>query len=112
MKQIWNKFSMLRGLANTPRVVQAEAKNFDPISEADMARRWSRARQANPELVGDLIRLGGIMSAQPMQAGEVLPLDPNRLAYEAGRRDLALQLSALMALTPFELNDLMENQDA
>ena len=108
---IWNRLSLLRGLANTPRVVKAEALNHAPVSETDMARRWSRARQVNPELLADLIRLGGIMATQPMQNGDVLPLDAQRMAYEAGRRDLALQLSALMALTPMELNDLMEKFD-
>lgn len=103
---------MLRALANTPRVVKAEALNHDPISETEMARRWSRARNAQPELLADLIRLGGIMAAQPTQDGEVLPLDPNRLLYEAGRRDFALQLAALMALSPMELNDLMESFNA
>lgn len=109
---IWNRLTLLRGLANTARVVQAEALNHQPMSETEMARRWSRARVANPELLADLIRLGGMMATQPMQAGEVLPIDANRLIYEAGRRDFALQLAALMALSPTELNDLMENFDA
>lgn len=109
---IWNRLSLLRGLANTPRVAKAEALNQDPVSEVEMARRWSRARQGNPELLGDLIRLGGIMATQPMQDGEVLRLDAQRLAYEAGRRDFALQLTALMALSPTELNDLMEDFNA
>jgi hypothetical protein len=103
---------MLRGVANTPRVVQAEALAHDPISEVDMARRWMRLRQANPELLGDLIRLGGVLNAQPMMDGEVMPMDGMRLAYEAGRRDFALQLASMMALTHTELSDMMENADA
>ena len=41
-----------------------------------------------------------------------MPLAPYRTAYEAGRRDLALQLSAMMALSVSDLNDLMEDADA
>lgn len=111
---IWDKFAAIRGLFNTERVLAAQVKNMprDLTPETDMARRWSKARRQCPELLNDLLQHGGILASQPMQGGEVLPLDPNRLAYEAGRRDLALQLAALMSLTIEELNDLMENPDA
>ena len=109
---VWNKFSMLMAIAPTRRVAAAEVASTRPQSEVDMARRWARARRNHPALVDDLIRLGGILAAQPMQAGEVLPIDTVRLAYEAGRRDLALQLAAMMSLTINELNDLMESKDA
>lgn len=81
-------------------------------AQADVARRWFQARTRDPELMADIIRLGGILTAQPFQNGEVADLDPARLAYEAGRRDLALQLTALMGLTIDELNILMETNDA
>lgn len=114
MKPIWNKLNILRGLTGSPRVLHAELRHpaSRPVDEVEMSRRWARARQSNPELLGDVIRLGGLMVAQPMQDGEVMPLDPYRMAYEAGRRDLALQLSAMMALSVSDLNDLMEDADA
>lgn len=79
---------------------------------AEAGLRWVRAARAQPELMGDVIRLSGMMVAQPFQAGEVADLDPYRLAYEAGRRDLALQLTALMGLSPAEMKTLMEMTDA
>lgn len=112
LSQIWNKLSVLRGLAPTERVVAAEIRATESPSEVDLARRWYRARTTTPELVADVIRMGGLLTPQPMQAGEVLPLDPYRLAYEAGRRDMALQLCAVMSLTIEELNYLMEDPNA
>jgi hypothetical protein len=78
---------------------------------AEVARRWVKARQRDPELMADVIRLGGVLTAQPFENSEVADLDPHRLAYEAGRRDLALQLSSLMGLTVNELNNLMGDDD-
>lgn len=112
MQSVWSRLGFLRAIAASPRVIAAEARQVQPVSEVDMARRWSNARRRDPELVADLIRLGGILSAQPMQDGEIYPLDPHRLAYEAGRRDMAVQLAALMSLTITELNALMEDDDA
>lgn len=79
---------------------------------ADLATRWVRARRVEPEIMGDLIRLGGFLVAEPFEAGAVAPIDPNRVIYEKGRRDMALQLMALMGLNQSELNSLMEANDA
>lgn len=111
MKPIWNKLSVLRGLTGSRRVLHAELRNTPVISEVDMARRWARARHSAPDLLGDVLRLGGILNTQPMQDADILPLDPYRMAYEAGRRDFALQLASMMSLGIQELNDLMENPD-
>lgn len=79
---------------------------------SDVAVRWVRAVRAEPELIGDVIRLGAVLTLQPdtydngMPIGA--PIDPTRLAYEAGRRDLATQILALMGLTHTELQSLME----
>ena len=96
---IWNKFSILQAVFST----KAEA--------GETARRWRAAGARDRELVADLIRLGGIVTLQPMQAGEPAPIDPLRLAYEAGRRDFALQLLTMMQLTIFELNQILEDND-
>lgn len=80
-----------------------------------VARRWAKARAAAPGIGEDLIRLGGVMVLQPVQVVDGLPEvetpDPLRLAYEAGRRDFALQLLALTGLTIEELNTLSEDED-
>jgi len=97
---IWSPLDFLRAL-------------FPSRSAAgDMAERWTRAFRADPDLRGDLIRLGGILSAQPVTLDQGVPildpLDPNRLAYEAGRRDLALALLAAGNLDTHDLNSLMD----
>ena len=48
---------------------------------------------------------------QPVQDGEPQPLDPLRLAYEAGRRDFAMQLLALMGTSFEDMNRMMEDDD-
>ena len=78
----------------------------------DLAERWSRARRKDPELLGDVIRLGGILTAEPFEDGQVVDLNPNRVLYEKGRRDLALQLCALMGVDHTEMTILMETNDA
>lgn len=80
---------------------------------AEVATRWKRAAAKDPELIADAIRLGGVITLQPdtFEGGVPIgaPIDPVRLAYEAGRRDLAVQLIALMGLTYTELQSLMED---
>lgn len=102
---------MLFALAPSPRVERALVKTITRLDERGMARRWNKARLTHPELMADVIRLGGVLAAQPMQGGEVQPLDAPRLAYEAGRRDLALHLLAMMQMSIAEFNLLMENDD-
>jgi hypothetical protein len=97
---IWDKLAFLRAL------FPARA------AAAQVAARWYKARSREPELMADVIRLGGLLTAQPYDPdAPTAPIDPQRLAYEAGRRDLALQLAALMGLTLTELNSLMESND-
>ena len=80
------------------------------------AARLSRVADEHPQLRRDLIEIGGVLAVQPHvlaqgAAPEVEPPNPYRLAYEAGRRDLALQLLALMGLSPFDLQTMMERDD-
>ena len=75
-----------------------------PRPAREAARRWSEAQRRAPELAQDVIRLGGVMA--PTGA----PLDPQRLAYEAGRRDLAHEVLALMTLSIDEINDLASRE--
>lgn len=80
-----------------PRFASAQAARV-------LARRWTDAQRRDPALAQDIIRLGGVLS--PTGA----PLDAARLAYEAGRRDLAQELLALMTLSPDEINDLASRE--
>lgn len=103
--KLWDPITLLRTL------IQPQAAAAVP------ARRWFQARTREPELMGDVLRLGGILTAQAHEADEFglpgpAPIDPYRLAYQAGRRDMALQLTALMGLSIHELNSLMEANDA
>lgn len=97
---IWDKVTFLQALFPSRKVA------------GEVARRWHKARRDQPQLAPDIIRLGGVLTAQPMDQGELVPPDPIKLAYEAGRRDFALQLLAMMNLTMHELNTLMEDNDA
>ena len=52
----------------------------------DLALRWKKAARVEPELAGDLIRLGGVLSIQPDEYRGGLPsdaaIDPLRAAYQ------------------------------
>lgn len=78
-----------------------------------VARRWRAAAAGEPALVEDLIRIGGVLAKQPAEyaAGRerLVPIDPVRLARNEGRRELAVELLAMMHVTPAELQTLMEN---
>lgn len=49
--------------------------------------------------------------SDPGHMAQLAPIDPYRLTYEAGRRDFALQLAALMDVSLFDLKSLMEDDD-
>ncbi len=101
---IWARLPFLRALFAPAPPTDAEA--------ADCARRWWQAAEREPRLAEDLIRLSGVLVAQGVDGGgEVLPIDTVRLAYEAGRRDLGLQLLAMMSLSVAEMNSLMRDDD-
>ena len=98
---IWERIPLIRALI--PHKATA----------GEAARRWRNARAVSPELAEDVIRFSALMTMQPAryQDGLSTPeLDPARLAYEAGRRDLGLQLLALMGVSQTELNAMMEDR--
>jgi hypothetical protein len=84
----------------TPRLAILLSRIAQPRVALNMARRWGRARHDCPDLARDVAQLGAVY----VPAGA--PPDAQRLAYEAGRRDLALEVLALMGLTPDEINHL------
>lgn len=83
---------------------------------ADVAARWQRAFVREPALATDIIGLARILSLRPalFQDGAEVPepIDPVRLAYEQGQRDLGVKFLALMGVTNSELAKLMEVDDA
>ena len=98
-----------------PRALLAGFFGRNDGAAADVARRWRRAFSAEPELASDLIRQGGLLTAQPVEMvdgwPQPAPLDPSRLAYEAGRRDLALLLLAQGGISIHDLNQMMESRE-
>jgi hypothetical protein len=100
--KIWTPVTLLQAVF--PRSARREV--------AAKAKRWTAAAAKDPRLATDLITLGGVLTGQPAMVQDGWPTpalpDPARLAYEAGRRDTALQLLALMSLTPTELNALVK----
>lgn len=86
-----------------------------PGDAGEVARRWTKAFRLDPDLAADICRLGGLLATLPvrLQGGVEMPdpIDPLRLAYEAGRRDLALKLLAAGHLGQTDLNSLLESED-
>lgn len=104
MNRLWSPLSFLRTMAP------------GRSAAGDMALRWTRAFRAEPELAADLLRLGGVVATVParFEAGieQPDPIDPLRLAFEAGRRDLALKILAAGHIGHTDLIDLLEANDA
>lgn len=107
-----DRFGILQGVFG---LFPGPAGRAARVSAGDHARRWRRAFAEFPDLRADLIRQAGLLRPQPvvMTEGEPspAPLDPHRLAYEAGRRDFALQLLSAGGLTIDELNQLVKEPD-
>jgi len=79
-----------------------------PVESVDRARRWAMVADQHPELAEDIIIMGEIVALGDVDETNRLNSGPEQLAYERGRRDLALDLLAMMHLTPFELNQLLK----
>lgn len=81
----------------------------------DVAKRWRVAFDRQPELATDIITLGRVLTLRPglyengIEVPE--PIDPTRLAYEQGQRDMAVKLLALGGVTTHELSKLMERDN-
>lgn len=101
---IWHKLGVLFSAMPSPRIEPAVMRTVPRVDEAAMMRRWRKARAAEPDLMGDVLRLGDVLACTTPQIK-----DPHQLAYQAGRRDLALQLTALMALSYEDMNLILED---
>ncbi len=98
---IFDRITLLRGLFPSRTASRA------PVA------RWVRVAETEPECVGDVIRLGGLLALLPRryEAGAEIPapIDPIQLARAEGRRELAIELLALMSVSADEFRTLMEN---
>jgi hypothetical protein len=100
--KLWRPLTVLAAFfpADAKRVVAARA------------RRWSKVAREDSRLVEDLIDMGGILTGQPamLENGWPTPALPDAKDrdYQLGRRDMALQLLALMNLTPTQLHSLVK----
>lgn len=89
---------------------QAEAARD---AAAAMGHRWAKALAVHPELVIDLIKLGGLLKLPPQRMLNGMPEPGTQDLYQCGRydgrRELATQLLALSGLSYEDFNQLMEN---
>ncbi|WP_289150260.1 hypothetical protein [uncultured Salipiger sp.] len=91
---------------------------LDPDGRARAAEHgeiWRSAAAREPRILGDLIREGGLFEGQPVVMKDGIPsrapIDPYRMAYEAGRRDFAAQLLSAGGLTHTQIEQLTKDQD-
>jgi len=77
----------------------------DRATARTVASRWARAARDQSLLINDLIGMGTVLALQLRRNGQP-DTDPQRLAYEAGRRDLALELLALAGVSRTDLSTL------
>ncbi|MEM9579061.1 MAG: hypothetical protein AAF891_00120 [Pseudomonadota bacterium] len=85
-----------------------------PDAARGMTRRWAKAFRDDPDLAHDLIALGGIIqlpAALVPGEADLGPVDPIRLAFEAGQRDLAMRILALGKINPRDLGEILEQNN-
>ncbi|SEN60340.1 hypothetical protein [Palleronia pelagia] len=101
-------------ISNPLAVLRSIFPQHAPEAATGFAARWSRAFARDEELMGDLIVHGGLMVTQPVQMDQGFPspapIDPYRLAYEAGRRDLAVQLLSAGNVTHTDIQNMLKEQ--
>ncbi|KAB6717713.1 hypothetical protein C8029_04125 [Roseobacter sp. TSBP12] len=116
--KIWDRLTMavsifLNGDENEAEQIAASR------AAGQMCQRWSEAAAQCPELVADVIRLGGLLEVEPFQydpeTGRSKPRsetrDPYREFEKKGARQFALVLLAAMQINQQEINQLMETSE-
>lgn len=100
---IWNPLTLLMGAAQSP----AHANQ--------LAARWQRAANEDRRLVEDVIAMGRIMETPPVELRDGValraPVDPNQLLIEQGRREMALEILALMNVDRANLAQMMRDME-
>lgn len=98
---------------NRISVLQAQHGTREEAAKA--ARLWRPVFQKYPEVILDLVRIGGLFQQRELYFEDGIkrsvPLDPTELAYEQGRREAVLDILG-HNLSIDELNQLMEASDA
>lgn len=82
---------------------------------ADMARRWTEAAAADPQLIDDVVALAGVLMVPaeiPPDTYDPRPVDPYRLAFEAGQQDMGRKMIALMGVTYHDLSKLETQEES
>ncbi|MCB1349000.1 MAG: hypothetical protein KDK11_10270 [Maritimibacter sp.] len=83
----------------------------------ERAPAWRRAFAAQPGLIEDLARIGGLYAQRPRTFDEATgtalpePVDPYQLAIDQGRREAVLEILA-HNLSLAEINSLTEDRNA
>jgi len=86
----------------------------DPASRKAARRRaarWAMAQQRDPDLAVDVIHMGRVLALAPVDTVGRLAANDIQLAYEQGRRDLAIDLLAMMSINQAEFLQMMESDD-
>ncbi len=100
---IWNPLTLLRAI--TPDRHRANV----------MAARWQGAVSRDPRLVEDVIALGRIMESLPvdLDTGDAVraPVDPTHVLIDQGRREMALEMLALMNVDRADLALMMRDTE-
>ena len=101
---IWDRMTIIfRAMASGNAAVREAVRR----TVSARARRWSRAAEADEALRHDLIAMGQLLALSTGR--DVLAAEPQQLAYEAGKRDLAIELLALMGVDEFDLYIMMKD---
>ena len=94
------------------RMAIAFRRTMDPASKKAArirATRWAMASERDPALAADVINMGRVLTLAPVDQADRLAANDIQLAYEQGRRDLAIELLAMMSINQAEFLQMMEN---
>lgn len=112
--KVWDRM-MLAWAALLHGDEDVEGQNAVREATAEVARRWGTAAGRDPELAGDVIRLSGLLTTDPLsfdvETGLAQPRDPYREFELKGRREFALELLAFMQMSSDEISQLMESSE-
>ena len=86
-----------------PSILSRLYRLFDRREADRIVHLWRQANMKQPEILLDIAFLGGLTEDPTTR-----PLTPEALAFDAGRRAMALQIMARMTATPDDLTEALE----
>lgn len=107
---IWSPIGI--ALRDITRATAGAARRSIARAVSARSARWQAAALREPRLAEDLIVLGRLLAMAAQDDDGRFNQTPEQLAHEAGRRDMALEVLALMRLTPWQLHQMTESDDA